>query len=102
MHSTLARGRHISNVRRRKEHVIKAGTKLLTEAFQKESAITFRGEHLYEDQFICRAEWSEAGAAFYAHGKKFQCLSDRKADFIAEQIMLAQLKEWSEKERARR
>lgn len=69
--------------------------KSLTEAFKKGLSIAFRGESLHEDWFACRAEWEEEGASFYAIGKRFQCDSDRKADFIAEQIMLPELKSWA-------
>jgi hypothetical protein len=69
----------------------KHGTKALNEAVAKGRAVAFRGHHLRGDQFVCRAEWEEDGVSHYAFGKRFRSDSDRKADYLAEEIMRAQL-----------
>jgi hypothetical protein len=76
----------------------KRGTKSLTEAYKKGISITFRGEPIKGDLFICRAEWKEGDHEYIAHGKRFRCLSDRKADYRAEEIMLELLNMWSKTE----
>jgi len=69
----------------------KLGTKALADAFKKGIPIIFRAESVRGDLFICRAEWKEAGIAHYALGKRFRTISDQKADFLADEIMRAEL-----------
>ena len=73
----------------------KLGSKSLTDAFKKGLPIQFRGESVGADVFICRAEWNEGGEDYYARGERFRCDSERKAYYVAEQIMLAHLAEWA-------
>ena len=69
----------------------KLGTQAVAEAFKKGIPIVFRAESVREDLFVCRAEWAEEGVAHYALGKRFRTTSDRKADFLADEIMRVDL-----------
>lgn len=70
---------------------LKLGTAGLREALARGVEVTYRGHSLRGDLFVCRAEGEEAGTSYYALGKRFRCNSDRKADYLAEEIMRAQL-----------
>jgi hypothetical protein len=73
----------------------KRGTKSLTDAYKKGVTIKFRAEPISGDLFCCIAEWEEGDGSYFACGKRFRCFSDRKADYLAEQMMTNQLTEWS-------
>lgn len=68
----------------------------ILEAAQKGHVLSFRAQHQRQDWFVCIAEWQEIAGVRSERALRFRCDSDRKADWMAEQLMREQIARFSD------